>query len=118
MTYITTELFKWDRDVQPSIDEVERSADADWLRVATDCIRQSARDHDTFTSDEVIRLLSAHTAHTHNLMALGPVFQKASQLGIIINTGKMKQTTIRIRHRKLTVWRSLLRPIPLTPFPL
>jgi len=105
------DLFDWDTHAQPAIDQAEGNANPDWKTIAEAAILLCAECCDTFTSDEVITTLRTSTVETHNLMALGGLFQKAARQGMIENTGQTRQTTLKERHRKLTVWRSLIRSI-------
>ena len=99
----------WDQHVQPAIDQVEENADEDWKQAARDCLHTLAETHDELTADDLIELLETKEVQTHNLAALGPIFQKASGLGWIENTERVVRTRIPRRHRKITIWKSLLR---------
>ena len=99
----------WDKNVQPSIDQVEENADENWKNVARWCLLSLAETKEEFTADDLVELLENESVKTHNLAALGPIFLKASRAGWIANTGRMERTRISRRHRKITVWKSLIR---------
>lgn len=101
----------WEQNVQPSIDQVEVNADQDWRDVARDCLHTLAETLDELTADDLVQMLeSKHVeVETHNLAALGPIFLRGRAAGWIENTGRMVRTRIARRHRKITVWKSLLR---------
>ena len=99
----------WERDVQPSIDQVEENADVDWKAVANVCLHALAETRDEFTADDLVEMLETKQVHTHNLAALGPLFLRASKRGLIRNSGRMVQSRIPRRHRKITVWQSTQR---------
>ncbi|MEM1224570.1 MAG: hypothetical protein AAGJ40_02675 [Planctomycetota bacterium] len=92
--------------VQPAIDRAEANADESWKSAAMECIAIAASTMEDFTADDILELLSNRPEKTHNLAALGPVMQKAKRIGWIANTGRMRQTRLAQRHRKLTVWQS------------
>ena len=98
----------WDTSVQPAIDQADKNANRDWKQTATDCLLEVAKSKAEFTSDDVVEMLEQQDAETHNLSALGGVFQRAEKAGVISNTGDMVQTRIARRHRKLTLWKSKL----------
>ena len=93
---------------QAAIKRAEQNADADWKRAATDCLHQVARRKFELTADDVLELLERQSVQTHNLAALGPVFLRAAKRGWIQNTDRMVQSRIPRRHRKITVWKSLM----------
>ncbi len=99
----------WERDIQPSIDQVEENAAVDWKEVAADCLHTLAETRDEFTADDLVEMLETKEVHTHNLAALGPLFLRASKRGLIRNSGRMVQSRIPRRHRKITVWQSTQR---------
>lgn len=99
------DLFDWKTHAEPAIKQALENSNEDWRDFAFKCVVNASRIHSDFTSDEVIRLLDEEPAQTHNLMALGGIFIKAEKQGFIENTGTTRQTTIKTRHRKLTVWR-------------
>lgn len=83
-------------------------ADRQWKQAALDAIRYCAVAHpEGFTADHVLARLNFMGApNTHNLAALGPVFQRARRAGVIEKTGELWPSTIPRRHRDLTVWRT------------
>lgn len=88
-----------------AIERVDAHADVDWKAAAADAVRWCALHHETFTADEVLERLAALGAPgTHNLAALGPVFQRAARAGLITKTGTQRLSRLRQRHRDLTVW--------------
>lgn len=91
------------------IQRADDNADELWKETALDGVQLLARRMDEFTTDELIAWLERCEEDTHNKAALGPVMQRAARLGWIENTGRMVQSKIPRRHRKITVWRSLLR---------
>lgn len=93
--------------VEAAIATADRNANPDWKDAAARCIAFFAGQCREFTSDDVIERLEEHypDAATHNMAALGPLFLRASRAGLIENTGRMIQSRIPRRHRKITVWR-------------
>lgn len=98
----------WDI-IEDAIATADQNADDEWKKAAYTCIRQCVLRHTEFTSDDVIEMLEKEWAQvtTHNLSALGGLFQKAQRVGLIENTGRMEYTRLPQRHRKITVWRSI-----------
>ena len=80
-----------------------------WKADAFDAVFWCANRYEEFTTDEVIaRLEALNTIDGVNLMGLGHVMQRSAKEGWIFNTERTRQTKISRRHRKLTVWGSLL----------
>ena len=96
-----------DDATQSAIERADRNADAAWKRMAWECLCLVARRQPELTADDVLELLEHQSVRTHNLAALGPVFQRAARAGLILNTDRMVQSRIPRRHRKITVWKSL-----------
>lgn len=89
------------------IGQADAGADAQWKAQARDAIRYCALTcPDGFTADNVLRNLALIGAKTHNVPALGGVIQAAARDGEIEKTGQTRPSTIRRRHRDLTVWKS------------
>lgn len=85
----------------------DAGTDAQWKATARDAVRSCSLLHpDGFTADHVLRQLALHGGKTHNVPALGAVIQAAARDGEIEKTGEAWPSTIRRRHRDLTVWRS------------
>ncbi|MEL6104847.1 MAG: hypothetical protein AAFU85_02370 [Planctomycetota bacterium] len=99
----------WDTTVQPAIDRADQNADSDWKETALRLLHSIARRKDEFTADDLVEALESESVETHNPSAIGPVFLRAKKEGWIESTDQMQQTRISRRHRKLTVWRSLLK---------
>lgn len=97
----------WADDIQPSIDKADTNADDDWKAAADRIIRGLAESMAEFTADDLVERLERENVSTHEPSALGPVFLRARAAGLIENTGRMIQSRIPRRHRKITVWRSL-----------
>ena len=93
---------------QAAIERADRNADPAWKKAAWDCLCRVARRQSELTADDVLELLERQSVRTHNLAALGPVFQRAARAGLIVNTDRMVQSRIPRRHRKITVWKSLV----------
>ena len=91
-----------------AIERADQNADALWKRAAADCLHQVAQQKFELTADDVLELLERQLVQTHNLAALGPVFVRAAKQGWIQNTDRMVQSRIPRRHRKITVWKSLI----------
>lgn len=87
------------------IGQADTGADAQWKALARDAVRFCALAYpDGFTADNVLRNLALAGAKTHNVPALGGVIQAAARAGEIRKTGRTRPSTIRRRHRDLTVW--------------
>lgn len=93
-----------------AIDAVDANADEDWKAAAAAALAQCAASYNRFTADEVWeKLLKIPTVSTHEPAALGPVFVRAANAGIIQNTGlRIKRSRYKQRHRELTIWESLI----------
>ncbi len=99
----------WEKNVQPSIDQADDNADEDWREVAQDCLHMLAETMDEITADDLVEALEKKEVQTHNPSATGPVFIRARNRGWIKNADRQVQSRIPRRHRKITVWKSLLR---------
>lgn len=85
----------------------DAGTDAQWKATARDAVRSCSLLHpDGFTADHVLRQLALCGEKTHNVPALGAVIQAAARDGEIEKTGEVWPSTIRRRHRDLTVWRA------------
>lgn len=93
---------------QRGIDQAERNANEDWKEAALECVRTAAKQLHELTADDVLELLEKESVETHNMAALGPVFLRAAKRGWIRNSNRMVQSRIPRRHRKITVWESLI----------
>lgn len=87
-----------------AIAQVEMHADAGWKDAAAGLVVELADRGVPFTSDDVVELLEDRGVSTHNLAALGPVFQRAARAGTIRKTGLLIPSRIPRRHRDLTEW--------------
>lgn len=106
----TAQLSLWDV-ITNAITRVDLHAAPDWKDAAAASIETLSRQLDEITADDVLQHMERHypDVHTHNLAALGPVFMRAQKAGLIATTGRMVQSRIPRRHRKITVWKSLMR---------
>jgi hypothetical protein len=99
--------------VKQAIDQalaaVDENADRDWRQAADLSLAKAAGSLSELTADDVLEILEADYPHatTHNRSALGPVFLRAQRSGLIENTGRIEQSRLVQRHRKITVWKSL-----------
>jgi hypothetical protein len=105
----TSQPTLWDI-IETSIARADVHANYDWKVLATDCLERVARSRCEFTADDVLELMESKHPNvtTHNLAALGPVFLRAQRAGTIENTNRIVQSRIPRRHRKITVWKSLV----------
>jgi hypothetical protein len=88
-----------------AIAQAEANASRPWRDAAYLALLWCARHRATFTSDDVIERLERTGAPvTHNLSALGPLFQRAARAGVIHKTGHSVLSRNPRRHRDLTVW--------------
>jgi hypothetical protein len=88
------------------IGNADHGVDPAWKALARDAVRFCAIAYpDGFTADNVLRHLALLGAPTVGQPALGGVIQAAARDGEIEKTGEMRPSTIRRRHRDLTVWR-------------
>lgn len=86
------------------IKQVEQNTDRAWLDEALGAIEYLAKTKKTLTSDDVWPLL---TSKPHNNVAMGAVFRKAHNLGVITPTSTFIQTQRRASHaRPIRVWAS------------
>jgi hypothetical protein len=100
----------WDT-INNAIERADTNADADWKAVAYSVLESLAAELSEITADDIVMRMEQRypDVTTHNLAALGPVFLRAQKAGLIENTGRIVQSRIPRRHRKITVWRSLRR---------
>lgn len=96
--------------IESAITTADEHAAPDWKLAAAACIRHLAERKPEITADDVVEDLEQFfpSVTTHNLAALGPVFRNAAKSGVIRNTNRMVQSRIPRRHRKITVWKSLI----------
>lgn len=89
---------------------VDENADRDWRQAAELSLLRTAESRLEMTADDVLETLEIEYPNvtTHNRSALGPVFLRAQKAGTIENTGRMEPTRLSQRHRKITVWKSLV----------
>lgn len=86
------------------IGRADAHADPEWRVAAMQGIALLARTGEPFTADEVLAYLDSVAQDTHNLAALGPLFQRAARSGLIVKTGRQVRTKLARRHRDLTEW--------------
>ena len=98
----------WQRNLQPAIERADQNASDRWKSEADRCLRLLALRNATITADDLVEMLEDREVTTHNLSALGPVFLRARNAGQIRNSNQMVQSRIPRRHRKITVWESLI----------
>jgi hypothetical protein len=89
-----------------AVARVEKNAAAGFMESAVAAIRKCAIAHATFTTDEVLPLI---TVETHEMRALGAAMSKAAKLGYIVATDRFKNTTrVSRHHAPVRVWASLI----------
>jgi hypothetical protein len=100
----------WDI-IDNAITRVDTNANDDWKAVVYGVLESLAAELSEITADDIVMRMEQRypDVTTHNLAALGPVFLRAQKAGLIENTGRLVQSRIPRRHRKITVWRSLRR---------
>lgn len=94
-----------------AIDEVEAHADDEWVACAFAAVRATAETLDEFTTDDCASYLARiyPEAWTHEGRAWGAVMRRAVKNHWIVNTGRVKASTMVSNHRRpKTVWRSLI----------
>lgn len=85
------------------------AADSDWKVLARKAIEQLARARETFTTDDVWKLLPADVAETHEPRALGAIMRAAARDGIIEATDEWTLSEqVSCHRRPKRVWRSLV----------
>lgn len=94
-----------------AIDEVETHADEEWVDCALTAVRATAETLEEFTTDDCAHYLARvfPEVWTHETRAWGAVIRKAVKEGWIVNSGRMRKSTMVSNHRRpKTVWRSLI----------
>lgn len=90
-----------------SIQRSEDNANAEWKRVALECVKTVATHESIFTADEVIEELSKFAVSTHDLRALGPVMRRAQKLGWITPTDNfVPSSRCNVHHQMIRRWKS------------
>lgn len=88
-----------------AIARVDSNADPEWKARAAGAVADVCERYDEFTADTIWLYLDQPPTPA----ALGPVMLRAARAGLCEKTGRMKMTENPVRHRDLTVWRSLVR---------
>lgn len=92
-----------------AIARVGQNAQEAWRAAALDAVKQAARTHAEFTTDEVLEIMRAQPYATHEGRAWGAVMTQAARLGWIVKTGRVRKSAAVSRHyAEKAVWRSLL----------
>lgn len=86
-----------------AIAQADDHADQQWRHDAFEAVMWCARMRPTFTADDVWGRIESST---HEPAALGPVFLRAKNAGLIKPTGEYRPSKSARRHRDLKVWRA------------
>lgn len=92
------------------IQQAEDHAHQQWLDVAYNAIVTLAQQKDTFTADDLWRIIDWTGATTHEPRAMGAVVKRAVRDGIIEPTGSYVKSARKVNHaRPQPVYRGLRR---------
>lgn len=90
-----------------AINQAGQHADPDWYDAAILAVRQCARQHHEFTTDELWQTLETWGHSTHEPRAMGAVMRQAKRDGIARPTGNYRQSTRGVNHaRPVAIWRA------------
>jgi hypothetical protein len=93
-----------------AIDQVERNADDEWKRIATEAVWRLAYSRLEFTTDDVWEELEGLGYSTHEPRAMGAVMRASARNGIICKTDRvMNSRRVQCHARPVAVWQSLWR---------
>lgn len=95
---------------EAAIRQVDEHADLEWRRRAYEAVRWCAYNLYEFTSDSAWQYLAERHPNvtTHEPAAMGPIFRRAAQQGLIRKAGTFRKSVFSQRHRDLVVWRSIV----------
>jgi hypothetical protein len=92
-----------------ALERVEAAAHEEWKLAAAEAIASLAFNFETFTSDDVWRILDRSEHTTHERKAMGPMLLNAARDGLIERTGRTVDSRRTACHgRPVRVWRSLV----------
>jgi hypothetical protein len=93
-----------------AIDRVDENAQKDWKDAARVAVAALASLKDTFTTDDVWKLLETQGYQTHEPRALGAVMRRAARNGLIESTDRTRLSERPECHRRpVRIWRSTCR---------
>ena len=84
--------------------QATENANECWKRLALATIKRMARQKEVFTSYDVVQKLNESDIKTHDLRAIGGVFVKARNQGLIESVGMVRRNDF--TRAVTTVWRS------------
>src|ERR1019366_9634041 len=79
-----------------------------WSKSALAVIKRLARKRETLTSTDVLDELAKSDVTTADLRAIGWIMRKARTLGLIENSGLVRQRNNKHSRSASTLWKSLL----------
>lgn len=93
--------------------EVELAANERWKAAAHEAVREVAREQESFTTDDVWRVIEMKEVSTHEPRALGAIMKNAVKDGVCENTDRY-QNSIRAEchRRRIPVYRSMVHQPP------
>lgn len=104
-------LFDGLRGRDAAMANVARGAGAEWAVRAHEAVVRTAREMDTFTSDDVWERMPGGAVGQPDPRAMGPVIVNAVRLGVCRRTGQFTLCRRASRHAApVAVWASCLRP--------
>jgi hypothetical protein len=89
--------------------QADENADKKWKHVFDGCVLAAARKKKEITSDDVLAEIEAlpNPPDTHNLAAIGPAMQRASKMGILKHTDRVKRSERPEKHgNRQNIWES------------
>jgi hypothetical protein len=84
-------------------------ADPRWKHIFDACVLAAAQKKAEITSDDVLAEMEAlpHHPSTHNLAAIGAAMRRASTMGILTGTNRVKRSERREKHgNRQNIWLS------------
>lgn len=92
---------------EDAIEASYEASDEKWRSAAEDRIDTLARRGNPFTSEDVIRYLDYRGLETPNMCALGSMFRRRQNAGIIKPVGWLTATRKERHHAPIRVWRGI-----------